>query len=115
MMTKRLVPLLVLAITLTIAPAALASHCFRCHPITGACVTTLNYGFSFCGWDASGCYTENFCGNHLTAAEPLAAEFTVASVERLDGRQETPALRTLIASVETPASEPAPAPAPTDR
>ena len=47
-MTKSLVPLLVLALTLTIAPAALANHCRRCHPITGACVTALNFGWALC-------------------------------------------------------------------
>ena len=103
MLTKRLVPLLVLAFVLTIAPDALAHYCFRCHPITQACITTTNFGFAFCGWDAGGCYTESFCGDHsLSAPEPLAAKFTVASVERLD-EPKTAAPETLVASVEAPA------------
>jgi hypothetical protein len=102
MMTKRLIPLLALTFILTIAPAALADHCERCKPLTQTCVPTLNFGFAICYWDIEGCHTDLPCGDHaLPEPEPLAAEFNVASVERLD-EPKTAASETLIASVEAP-------------
>ena len=103
-MTKRLFPLLVLTLAvLTIAPTALANHCERCKPLTQTCVGTLNFGFEVCYWDVLGCHTELPCGDHvLPEPEPFAADFTVASVERLD-EPKTAASETLVASVEAPA------------
>ena len=107
-MTKRFIPLLVLTFAvITIAPAALANHCLRCKPIIEDCGGTTNLGFEICEWDVGGCFVSNPCGNHaLPELQPLAAEFTVASVERLD-EPKTAVSETLVASVE--ASAPAPA------
>lgn len=105
-MKKRLISLLVLTIVLAaMAPAALANHCLRCKPLGESCVTALNYGFQICEWDTweNTCYTEFPCGSHAASVdEPLAAEFTVASVERLDEPQNG-AAETLVASAATPA------------
>lgn len=104
-MIKRLIPLLVLTLIVTIAPAALADHCERCKPVSQTCgpAITSSSGYEICFEDAFGCHVEFPCGPHLQATpEPLAAEFTVASVERLD-EPNPPASETLIASVEAPA------------
>jgi len=101
---KRLIPLLVLAIAVTAAPAAMANHCTRCNPIVEDCVHISNFGFEICEFDpfTFTCYTELPCGSHVVAEpEPLAAEFTVASVERID-EPKTPASETRIAALETP-------------
>ena len=103
-MKKQWILLLVLAVALTSAPAAMAGHCERCRPVAQTCGVAINYGYVICDWDVveNYCYVESPCGSHPTSAptEPLANEFTVASVERLD---EPQAAETRVASLETPA------------
>ena len=104
-MTKRLIPLLVLTLIVTIAPAALADHCERCKPVPQTCgpAITPNNAWEICFEDAFGCHVEDPCGIHRQPELALlAAEFTVASVERLD-EPNPAASETLIASVEAPA------------
>lgn len=102
-MKKQWILLLVLAVVLTSAPAAMASHCQRCRPISQSCGIATNYGWEYCEWDVfeNNCYVETACGPHFSATltEPLANEFTVASVERLD---EPRTAETRVASLETP-------------
>jgi hypothetical protein len=101
-MRSRLAVLLVLACVLITAPAAMA--CEKCQFALGSvtCVETAR------GWvnceviDVNWCNVSISCGFGLTEPEPLAAEFTVASVERLDQPQAA-ASETLVASLETPA------------
>lgn len=95
--------LLVAAIALASAPAAMAK-CQRCKPAILGCAQTAT-GWEYCEWTwDNNCITHTACGSLLAAApaESLAAEFTVASVERLDEPQAT-ASEPLVASLETPA------------
>lgn len=101
-MKKRLIPLLVLTLIIATAPAAMANHCLRCKPVIMDCGGTLNFGFEFCEWDISGCVVSDPCGDHFAMdTQPFAADFTVASVERLD-EPNPDASKTLVASNETP-------------
>ena len=92
-MTKR-IALLVVVLTVFAAPALMADHCFRCkivpEPEISYCIYYTNPNFQI-GWtecysDENGCYTSGSrCYGHpVTASTALAAEYTVASVERLD-------------------------------
>ena len=104
-MTKRLIPLLVLTLIVAIAPTALADHCERCRPVSQTCgpAITPSSGYEICYEDAFGCHVEIACGPHDApdALTPLAAEFTVATVERLD-EPKTAASEELIASIAAP-------------
>lgn len=103
-MMKRLVlMLMVCAVVLSVAPLAMADHCktcknFNCRPATVP-------AYYFCESDGVTCtLTGPGCGGpHPFTEEMFAAEFTVASVERLDGHP-APADQTRTASLdETPA------------
>lgn len=104
-MKKRLVlMLMVFAIVLTVAPLAMADHCRTCK--NGACRPATVPAYYFCDDSGGTCVlTGPGCGgpHPFTEEEPFAAEFTVASVERLDGQQPTPDEQTRVASLETPA------------
>jgi len=99
---KRFIPLLVLTLTLA-APVAMADHCERCRPATLSCGPASNFGFENCEWTFDNqCITSSPCGDHsasLAAAQPLASEFTVALVERLDEAPSVSEAR--VASLET--------------
>jgi hypothetical protein len=97
---KRLIPLLILAIVFTIAPAAMANHCSKC-TVAQTCNRLSNLGWIICEGDGETCSQSGWCGNHAAPVEPLATEFTVASVERLDEPQTT-ASETAIATLEAP-------------
>ena len=104
-MTKRFIPLLVLTLIVGIAPTALADHCERCRPVPQTCgpALTPSTGWEICYEDAFGCHVEFPCGPHAPAVlPPLAAEFSVATVERLD-EPKTAANEALIAAVAAPA------------
>ena len=103
-MKKHLILLLVVAVALTSAPAAMA-QCQKCKPAILACADVETGGWEFCKWTVeNNCYYHTPCTSLLAAApsEPLAAEYTVASVERLDEPQAA-ASEALVASLETPA------------
>lgn len=106
-MKKRLVlMLMVFAIVLTAAPVAMADHCVTCR--FGNCRPATVPAYYFCedlgatcsmsGWGCSGPHP-------FIEEEPFAADFIVASVERLDEQQPVPAEQTRVASLEleTPA------------
>lgn len=97
-MKKRLIPLLVLTLIIATAPAAMANHCLRCKPIVEDCVGIFNFGFLFCEWDIDHCVTSDPCGSHLLPEAPLATDFVVASVERLDEPNKD-ASKTLVATL----------------
>ena len=91
MIKKRVVLLVAVALMIGAAPAALAEHCLRCgwsaqlqEPV---CKPAINM---FAGWteceDGGGtCSTSGTeCEPHGSGLAPLATEYTVASVERLD-------------------------------
>ena len=101
-MSKRLIPLLVLAVLVMTAPAAMATHCERCKPLNHTCVAaTAIPGWDLCYWDDfEGCVLGTECEPHAAALSlSLASEYTVASVERLD-EPATPAAQTRIASID---------------
>jgi hypothetical protein len=95
-MTKR-IALLVVVLTVFAAPSLMADHCFRCkivaQPGVSYCIYHTNT--QFLGWTE--CYSDEFgcqvsgdrCYGHPLAqlSTPLAAEYAVASVERLDEPQ----------------------------
>ncbi|HEX6083062.1 MAG TPA: hypothetical protein VF266_00960 [Thermoanaerobaculia bacterium] len=103
-MKKRLIPLLVFILVLSLAPAAMAGHCERCKLVANECAWVADYGWAICDYDTGGnCYTQNRCGPHATAAlQPLAAEFRVASVERIDEPRQNDSTEIRVASLETP-------------
>lgn len=93
-MTKRIALLAGIALItlLGAAPDAMANHCFRCRfyflegeydcfPLPGPVLG----GRPFCETDGITCQTwGDQCEQHTAAVAPLASEYTVASVERLD-------------------------------
>ena len=100
---KRLIPLLVLAILLASAPAAMAHHCYRCRLFDQSCPQNANFGYEWCEWEEGVCITGAACGDHVPgppSMAPFAADFTVASVERLDEAKPAPS-ETRVASLET--------------
>ncbi len=81
---KLLVPLVL--ITLAVAPAAMAEHCFWC--VSGQCIDVAGGGRPVCTEFPGGyCQTSGSPCLHFAPMEPLASEFTVVSVERLDEPQ----------------------------
>jgi hypothetical protein len=104
-MKKRLIPLLVLILVASIAPSAMANHCERCKLVANECAWVADYGWAICDYDTGGnCYTQNRCGPHAAAVQPLASEFMVASVERIDEPQKNESQQIRVASLETPQS-----------
>lgn len=103
-MKKRvLLMFMVFAIVLTVAPLAMADHCSTCR--NGNCRPATVPAYYFCEDLGATCSLTGWgCGgpHPFTEEEPFAAEFTVASVERLDG-QPAPDEQTRVASLETPA------------
>ena len=96
-MRSRLAVSLILACVLITAPAAMA--CEKCQFSTSgvSCVETLR-GWAVCQViDVNWCNISIPCGSALTEPEPLAADYVVASVERLD--EPAPAVP-VVASVE---------------
>lgn len=104
-MKKRLVLMLtVLAIVLMVAPLAMADHCTTCR--YGNCRPATVPAYYFCEDLGATCSMSGWgCGgpHPFTEEAPLAAEFVVASVERLDEPQPASAQETQVASLETPA------------
>jgi hypothetical protein len=93
-MTKRIALLAGIAMIaiLSVAPDAMATHCFRCRwyfyeqtydcfPLPGPVLG----GRPFCETDGITCQTSgDQCAPHTASVAPLASEYTVASVTRLD-------------------------------
>jgi hypothetical protein len=107
-MKKTLIPLLILGFVLSIAPTAMADHCTRCKTFvdgTRQCWFAVTGGYPFCEVISNNCvFTGTLCtGPHpfTDEAEPLAADFTVAIVERLDESQPAAECETRVASLET--------------
>jgi hypothetical protein len=103
-MKRRLVLLLmVFAMIVTAAPLAMADHCTTCR--FGNCAPATLPAYRDCVDLGSSCSLTIACGgpHPFIEEEPLATEFVVASVERVDKRQPVPAEQTRVASLETPA------------
>ncbi|HEY0143800.1 MAG TPA: hypothetical protein VGF48_23130 [Thermoanaerobaculia bacterium] len=104
-MKKRLIlMMMVFAIVLTFAPMAMADHCVTCR--YGNCFPATVPAYYGCEDLGATCRMTGWgCGgpHPFTEEVPFAADFTVASVERLDQRQPAPADETRVASLETPA------------
>jgi hypothetical protein len=107
-MKKLLGSLLVLTFVLAAAPVALADHCRICRlrgDGTYTCWIAVNGGKPICddfSIPGTCVLSGTTCtGPHPFIEEPLAADFTVASVERLDEPQSARSSGTRIASLET--------------
>jgi hypothetical protein len=107
-MTKRIVLLASFALiaVLSAAPDAMASHCFRCKLAqqSFSCVPVFGstLGRPICETDGITCQTSGTqCTLHTASVAPLASEYTVASVQRLDdvgsGADETRVAPTQVA------------------
>ncbi|MCU1350034.1 MAG: hypothetical protein JWO56_3064 [Acidobacteria bacterium] len=106
-MKKRVIAVLFLSIVLAIAPGAMA-HCLKCRPQNHTCIPTTTGGFDLCYYLGPDCIIGEFCGTPV-ATQPLASDFQVASVERLDEPQPQPIpAQTRVASAlpATPAARP---------
>jgi hypothetical protein len=109
MMKRAMFLLFAVAILFTIAPVAMADHCYQCRsrPFQQGepanCQIRWNHGFANCTVDVPNdtCILTNPCGDHAALVTPLASEFQVASVERLDEPQ-TAASDSLVAAVHNP-------------
>lgn len=100
-MKNRLLMLLVLAMIVAAAPMAMADHCVTCR--NGKCAIAFTSGYWSCTQLANGCSLSGSCGGPHPFVEEqdyFSAEFTVASVERLDEPQQPAASETLVASLE---------------
>lgn len=98
-------------ILLSVAPAALAEHCFRCRFLSTywECAhisSSIIGGWPDCWIEADGsCYTAGVpCQPHKKDLAPLELEYTVASVERLD-EPHTTTDPNLLAAVGQPQPE----------
>lgn len=100
-MKNRLLMLLVLAMIVAAAPMAMADHCVTCK--SGRCAIAFTGGYSSCTQLANGCSLSGSCGgpHPFVEEEYFNAEFTVASVERLDEPQQPDASETRVASLES--------------
>jgi hypothetical protein len=103
-MMKRTIPVLfAVAILFVAAVPAQADHCFRCefHVDYSICRPNTNFGNTDCDDSSGFCQLNGVQCRHTTAAvTPLASEFQVASVERID---EAPAPNTaLVANLDAP-------------
>ena len=97
------------ALILGVAPSAMAGHCLRCRPTPdgiGTCVTAFGVipgrefceddGVPYCQLSGEVCVPHGFAPD----PEPFAADYLVASVERLDEPRNA-VDETLVASIET--------------
>ncbi len=105
-MTKRIALLsaAALIVVLSAAPDAMANHCFRCKLFQQSfdCVaaTGTTPGYPICETDGITCQTSGTrCAPHLASVTPLASEYKVASVQRLDEPNRAPA-ETLVAQTQ---------------
>jgi len=74
---------------LSVAPDAMANHCFRCKlfqmELDCVAATGTTPGYPICETDGITCQTSGTrCTPHTASVAPLASEYQVASVERLD-------------------------------
>jgi hypothetical protein len=92
----------------TVAPTAMADHCVRCKiSMTFECNWGTLFGRTDCFSDGFSCTLSGPQCNHQQLA-PLAADFTVASVERIDQDEpKTNAAPALVAELAKPAATPA--------
>ena len=111
-MTKRIVLLAAAAliVVFSAAPDAMAHHCFRCklfqQEFDCVAATGTTPGYPNCETDGITCQTSGTrCTPHTASIAPLASEYTVASVQRLDepnsGTAETLAAQTQVAQSTT--------------
>ena len=104
-MLKRTIPLLfaVAVVLVAFAPDALANHCARCRFSVDMqwCQFGTAIGSADCYVDEFGvCWESGQCTHFSAAVTPLASEFEVASVERID---EAPVpTEALVAKLDAP-------------
>ena len=105
-MTKRIVLLAAAALIVVVsaAPDAMASHCFRCklfqQELDCVAATGTTPGYPVCETDGITCQTSGTRCTPHSASAPLASEYQVASVERLD-EPNSGVAETLVAQNQT--------------
>ena len=100
MKTHRL--LLFLAVVLFTTTSAMAD-CWKCLEINNQCHNAPKQGFEFCVNDIDlGCILSGDPCGSISAEQPLASEYSVAAVERID-QPQPPAKEPLVAPSETEA------------
>lgn len=105
-MKKRLLGTLVIAVILVaaVAPVAMADHCRKCN-INQRCAIAVTGGKPICDDSSGTCVLQGTTctGPHplIEGDESLAAEFTVASVERIDEPGSSAPSEPQVASLET--------------
>lgn len=83
-MTKKMLLALGVVVLLFGAGDVYANHCERCRVVANTCIGPTNFGGLVCDYDFNGqCFTTGQC-THAATLEPLASDYSVASVERLD-------------------------------
>lgn len=101
---KRISLLAVVALMLLASVDASACVVCRFHSGTWTCATVAD-GFDHCDWNFEDCVEAlPLCPPQLAAQTPLATQWTIASVERLDGQ------RTLTANIPVKAARISPKP-----
>ncbi|HEX6097625.1 MAG TPA: hypothetical protein VF432_14955 [Thermoanaerobaculia bacterium] len=109
-MKKALFALVILAVVVAAVPApdAMADHCRRCKNFT-TCFPATTGGQTFCDDTSGSCvFSGGPCsGPHpfVEVDEPLAAQFTVAVVTRLDAPQAPAGDETRVAALQTAAQQ----------
>ncbi|HEX8618468.1 MAG TPA: hypothetical protein VF911_12840 [Thermoanaerobaculia bacterium] len=105
---KRNALFVVLALVVLAAPAAMADNCYICRFSYATCypASPTQNGWTQCESAEGVCTLDGSpCGPWAKASlTPLASEYQVATVERLDGPQQTPAEQTLVASAAAPSA-----------
>lgn len=101
-MKRFLYSFLVLVVLLAGALTSVADHCHRCSASQN-CRPAASGGKPFCDDSGSVCVLQGLTctTTHPLEDEPLATEYTVAAVERLDEPQSAPS-ETRVASIEAP-------------
>lgn len=102
-MKNRVLSVLMLSIALATAPGAFA-QCMKCKPLNHTCPVVTSGGFDACYWLGPDCILGEFCGTQAAATRPLAADYRVASVERVNAPRQPKSNEVRVA-----AAEPAPA------
>src|SRR4051794_27777252 len=91
---KVMIPLLAVALLLLGSVNASAVLCKHCHVPTDECRTVHFAAAASCDYSEGFCEPVGQCPSAQAAELPLASQYTIASVERLDGQRSITAPQT---------------------
>ena len=80
---KKMIPLIALA-TLLLGSASASATCFQCYFANNTCHATLGDFAQACDFSSGDCVEVGVCIGAAPTIPPLATQWTIASVERLD-------------------------------